>query len=123
VITSIAQNLVRNATQYMGSAAVRRIVVRGKARPSVVRLEVEDTGPGIPLEIQSSVFEPFVRGAQERAGGVGLGLATVKRLAEAHGGAVGLESTVEVGTLFWVELPIVAVERRDLSASVASHHV
>jgi len=67
---------------------------------------VEDTGPGIPVGLQKVVFDPFVRGPQEVADGTGLGLATVKRLAEAHGGRVGLQSTVGVGSVFWVELPL-----------------
>lgn len=108
VITSITQNLVRNAIKYMGSGEVRRVVVRGRARGAAIRIEVEDTGPGIPVEARKMVFEPFVRGADEPAGGIGLGLATVKRLVEAHRGAVGLQSTVGAGSLFWVELPIAA---------------
>lgn len=106
VIASIAQNLLRNAITYMGSRPVRRIVVRGRAREAMIRIEVEDTGPGISLDVQSTIFQPFVRGGRETSGGIGLGLATVKRLAEAHGGAAGLHSTVGVGTVFWVELPV-----------------
>jgi signal transduction histidine kinase len=105
VITSIADNLVRNAIKYMGSRDVLRIVVRCRARGPAIRIEVEDTGPGIPAEARGTLFEPFVRGTGETVSGVGLGLATVKRLVEAHGGAVGLQSTVGMGSVFWVELP------------------
>ena len=103
---SIVQNLVRNAIKYMGDRSIRRIVIRTKHVGSTFRLEVEDTGPGIPAELQSAVFEAFVRGPHEVVGGTGLGLATVKRLVESHGGTVGLQSTLGVGTLFWVELPL-----------------
>jgi signal transduction histidine kinase len=103
--TSIVQNLVRNAIKYMGDRPIRRIVIRTKQVRSRFRLEVEDTGPGIPAELQSAVFEAFVRGPHEVVGGTGLGLATVKRLVESHGGTVGLQSTPAVGTSFWVELP------------------
>jgi len=106
VFTSICQNLLRNAIKYMGNGSTRRIVVRTKGVGSTVRIEVEDTGPGIPVGLQKVVFDPFVRGPQEVADGTGLGLATVKRLAEAHGGRVGLQSTVGVGSVFWVELPL-----------------
>ena len=105
VVISIVQNLVRNAIRYMGPRSPRRIVVRCAASGARVRVEVEDTGPGIPAELQAKMFEPFVRGSHSADGGIGLGLATVKRLAEAHGGAVGVRSAVDVGTLFWVELP------------------
>jgi signal transduction histidine kinase len=105
VVTSVAQNLVRNAIKYIGPASVRRVEVRVKAVGPMARLEVEDTGPGIPEEIQKTLFEPFVRGPNEQASGTGLGLATVKRLVESHGGRVGVESTAGAGSLFWAELP------------------
>lgn len=113
VIASIEQNLLRNAIKYMGTRPVKRISVRASARGAVARLEVEDTGPGIPLDIQAAIFEPFVRGPHEEVSGTGLGLATVKRLVESHGGRVGVHSKVGVGTLFWVELPMLPAEIPD----------
>lgn len=106
VLTSVAQNLVRNAIKYMGDQSVRRIFVRATRVGSRARIEVEDTGSGIPSDLQNVVFDAFVRGPHEVAGGTGLGLATVKRLVESHGGCVGLQSTVGVGSVFWVELPV-----------------
>jgi signal transduction histidine kinase len=111
VITSIVQNLVRNGIKYMGERPVRRIAVRVTARGDTARLEDEDTGPGIPPEIQTTLFQPFVRGPHEEAGGTGLGLATVKRLVESHGGRVGVTSASGPGSLFWVELPLAALSR------------
>jgi|tagenome__1003787_1003787.scaffolds.fasta_scaffold20848771_2 signal transduction histidine kinase len=105
VVTSIVQNLVRNAIKYMGARPTRRVVVRALTVSDVARLEVEDTGPGIPAEIEATLFEPFVRGPHADVSGTGLGLATVKRLVESHRGRVGVESTLGSGTLFWVELP------------------
>jgi signal transduction histidine kinase len=71
-----------------------------------VRIEVEDSGPGIPETLGDRVFEPFVRGGGEVAGtGTGLGLATVKRFVSAHGGRVGFSATPGAGTLFWLEMP------------------
>ena len=105
VITSIVQNLLRNAIKYMGGQPTRRIIVRASAIGDVARIEVEDTGPGIPPEIQSTLFEPFVRGPNEQVSGTGLGLATVKRLVESHGGRVGVQSTPGNGSCFWIELP------------------
>lgn len=105
VLTSIVQNLVGNAIKYIGDAKVRRISVRAEANEARVRLEVEDTGPGIPTGMGEELFQPYVRGPGETQSGIGLGLATVKRLAEAHGGAVGVRSRQGKGSLFWVELP------------------
>lgn len=119
VFTSIVQNLLRNAIKYMGPRPLKRISVRAYAAGAVARLEVEDTGPGIPLEIQTTLFEPFVRGPHEQASGTGLGLATVKRLVEGHGGRVGVDSKPDVGSLFWVELPLLPAEVPAVSPSVA----
>ena len=105
VIASIVQNLLRNAIKYMGVQSTRRIIVRASAIGGVARIDVEDTGPGIPPDIQSTLFEPFVRGPNEQVSGTGLGLATVKRLVESHGGRVGVQSTPGTGSCFWIELP------------------
>jgi len=69
-----------------------------------VRVEVEDTGPGLPPGIEHSIFEPYVRAPGVTQPGLGLGLATVKRFADSHGGAVGV-LRAEAGTVFWFELP------------------
>jgi len=102
---------VRNGIKYIGARPTRRIVVRAFAVGQLARLEVEDTGPGVPPEIQATLFEPFVRGPHERVNGSGLGLATVKRLVETHAGRVGVQSKAGVGSLFWVELPLVSDRR------------
>ena len=106
VLTSILSNLVRNAIKFMGSAKVRVVTVRAKAIDGRARIEVRDTGPGFPPEITTSIFEPYVRGNGVTAPGLGLGLATVKRLVVAHGGKVGAESIPGEGACFWVELPL-----------------
>ena len=106
VLMSALENLVRNAIKYMGERPVRRVTVRAVAARGQVHFEVEDTGPGIPAELRPRLFEPYVRGHQDGQPGIGLGLATVRRLAEAHGGSVGVRST-ESGSAFWIELPIV----------------
>jgi signal transduction histidine kinase len=106
VLESIVQNLVRNAIAYMGDSPVRVVRVR-TARSDArgpVRIEVEDSGPGIPEELGERVFEPFVRGSGP-VEGTGLGLATVKRFVSAHGGRVGFSATRGAGTLFWLEMP------------------
>jgi signal transduction histidine kinase len=110
VLTSLCANLVYNAIRHMNGARLRSVTVRvvtvdEKRR----RVEVDDTGPGVPPQLADTLFEPFVR-AQGRDPGVGLGLSTVKRLAEGHGGEVGFRRKPEGGTVFWFELPVAPVE-------------
>ena len=105
VLASIFMNLLRNAAKYMSDSAVKQIVIRILARGEHVRVEIEDTGPGVPRGLEEAIFEPYVRAAGVTQAGLGLGLATVKRLCEAHGGAVGVRSREAQGSLFWFMLP------------------
>ncbi|KFE64355.1 ATP-binding protein [Hyalangium minutum] len=102
---SLLGNLVRNAIKYMGDAPVRRVTLRVMVEGGMIRTEVRDTGPGIASEILPSLFEPYFRGQAVGADGLGLGLATVKKLAEGHGGRVGVTSERGKGSTFWFELP------------------
>jgi len=108
VLTSLVSNLVQNAIKYVADSPERRVVVRELVSEDDVRVEVEDTGPGIPAAEQERLFEPFVRGREARAGGIGLGLATVRRLAEAHGGHSGVRSQPGAGSVFWFSVPSVS---------------
>jgi signal transduction histidine kinase len=127
VLTSLIANLARNAIKYLGDGPVRRIEIRALDRGGSVRLEVEDTGPGLAPAIEKRVFEPYVRSPNATQPGVGLGLATVKRLAEAHGGRVGVQSFSGRGSTFWFEIPKAGagpatsgtVEERNAVAAVA----
>ena len=104
VFASLVSNLVRNAVKYMGDATERRIDVRVMETGAANwRVEVSDTGPGIPEDQQQRIFEPYVQIA--RGSGIGLGLATVDRLARAHGGSVGVRSRPGAGACFWFEIP------------------
>jgi signal transduction histidine kinase len=105
VYLSLLGNLVRNAMKYMGDAKTRRITVRVSCDDGIVRTEVSDTGPGISPASLPLLFEPYFRVKRGGAEGLGLGLATVKRLAEAHGGRVGVQSELGRGSTFWFELP------------------
>ena len=107
-LVSIVGNLVRNAVKYVAGQPRRHVDVRvhggGDGR---VRLEVEDSGPGIPAEKRGKIFEPFVRldGARKQPG-FGLGLATVKKLVGAYGGDVGVDNASgDAGACFWLSLP------------------
>ena len=109
LLTAALSNLVRNALTYLHDAPEKRVDILAVDAGDLVRMEVRDTGPGLPLGAESVVFEPYVRGAGATQPGLGLGLATVKRIVESHGGAVGVDSRPGAGCLFWIELPRVAV--------------
>ena len=108
VLASVVGNLAHNAIKYIGDGPVRRLEIRASEDGQVVRVEVEDTGPGLVAGLEQQVFEPYVRGRAATQPGIGLGLATVKRLVVGHGGRVGVRSTPGHGCTFWFELPRVA---------------
>ncbi len=96
------------AVRLVGSASMTAVRT-GSPRP-VVRLAVEDTGPGIPEDALARIFERFFQADPSRSRGTGtsgLGLSIVRALAEAHGARVGAENRVEGGARLWVELPAV----------------
>jgi signal transduction histidine kinase len=105
VLTSVLSNLMRNAQKFMSDSPMRKITLRGAEEDGFVRIEVEDTGPGVPPEIREAIFEPYVRAEGATQPGLGLGLATVKRLCAAHGGDVGVRSVLGHGATFWFKLP------------------
>ena len=104
VLAVMLANLLSNAEKYTRDSPVRRITVRARVTTERVRVEVEDTGPGLPPGLEHSIFEPYVRAPGVTQSGLGLGLATVKRFADRHGGEVGVRRA-EAGTVFWFELP------------------
>jgi signal transduction histidine kinase len=105
VLASVLGNLVRNAIKYMSDSAVRHLAIRVAETSDSVRFEVEDTGPGVPPGLEAAIWEPYVRGEGVTQPGLGLGLATVKRFCEAHGGSVGVRSVTGQGAVFFFVLP------------------
>lgn len=99
-------NLLENAIKYAGEGAHIRLITR--QLDGDARVEVTDTGRGVPIEDQSRLFERFYRvekGRARAAGGTGLGLSIVKHVAEVHGGSVAVESTPGVGAKFVIIIP------------------
>jgi signal transduction histidine kinase len=102
-------NLVKNAAESIKHDGTITLRIRSdkpqlKGQPAgVVVLEVEDNGPGIPLEIQENIFDPFFSTKEQ---GTGLGLPIVARIVEKHGGALKFESQGDQGAIFRVELPV-----------------
>jgi len=104
-LKQVLLNLLSNAVKYNrdgGSVTVRAASV-GTGQ---VRVSVQDTGKGLDARQQSRLFQPFNRLGQEAGPeeGTGIGLVLTKRLVELMGGEMGLKSTVEVGSVFWIEL-------------------
>jgi signal transduction histidine kinase len=116
VLTSILSNLVRNAVKYMDGRPEQRLSIRATTSGGTVRVEVADTGPGLPPGLEPHVFEPYVRSPDNPKPGLGLGLATVQRFVESHEGRVGVESSPGHGCVFWFELPRAGVDGRRLAA-------
>ncbi len=100
----VFENLLSNAVQAMSNqSAPRQLTIRAALLESNVRVDVIDSGPGVPAEIRDRLFEPFV--SQGKLGGTGLGLAIARSIIEAHGGIIGLETNAEGGANFYFLLP------------------
>ena len=104
-LTQVLINLVGNAIKFTDTGEVR---VTAKTSDGHFYVSVSDTGPGIPAEHQTRIFEQFqqVDNSNTRAkGGTGLGLAIAKQIVEMHGGRIWVESTLGKGSTFQMELP------------------
>jgi len=98
-------NLLENAIRYTPAGTEIRVST-ATTQSEMVELVVEDDGPGVPPELAESLFERFVRGAGDRGGSFGLGLAIVQSIATSHGGTVTLEPPLQgTGARFVVRLP------------------
>ncbi|MCC6188142.1 MAG: GAF domain-containing sensor histidine kinase [Anaerolineales bacterium] len=104
-LKQVVLNLLTNAVKYNRDQG--RVVARAEADPSVFRVFVEDTGPGLAPEALERVYDPFYRDpASERtAEGTGLGLPIAKRIVEALGGEIGVQSRPGQGSTFYFTLP------------------
>ena len=96
-------NLLSNATEAAGADGFVALSSFGK--PGCVCIDFEDSGPGVPPDMEADIFEPFV---SRRAGGFGLGLAIVRQIVSAHDGSISVGRSRWGGARFTVCLPIVA---------------
>ncbi len=114
-LRQILLNLLSNGVKYNRDQG--RVWITNQHRvEGWLRIEVHDNGRGISVDALSRLFRPFERieSAYDGIEGSGIGLALSKRLVEAMGGSIGVESTVNVGSTFWIELP--ACETKEYSS-------
>jgi signal transduction histidine kinase len=111
-LTQVLLNLVGNAIKFTDAGEVR---VTAKTVNGHFAVSVTDTGPGIPEQERTRIFEQFhqIDNSNSKAkGGTGLGLAIAKQIVEMHGGRIWVESTVGKGSTFQMELPTRAEFRK-----------
>ncbi|MFA7322062.1 MAG: ATP-binding protein [Dokdonella sp.] len=117
-------NLLSNAFKFTSDGGA--VTLRLSAGVGQVLIEVQDNGPGVPVELRAAVFERFRQGegdAQRCHGGTGLGLAIVKDFVELHGGSVCLDEAPGGGALFSVHLGLTAPAGTALGAPLAQDEV
>ena len=110
-VRQVLMNLIGNAIKFteQGAITVNIDVLEYVAGKALLRFEVRDTGIGIPVAMQKSIFESFVQvdaSINRRYGGTGLGLTIVREFVELMGGRIGVNSEVGQGSIFWFEIPV-----------------
>ena len=126
-LKQILINLLSNAIKYnqvQGTVVVDYTAIA----PDRIRINITDTGAGLRPEKLAQLFQPFNRLGQEAGGeeGTGIGLVVTKRLVELMGGAIGVDSTVGAGSVFWIELisaaaPQLVIEGSEAAAYAPPH--
>ncbi|MGE0525951.1 MAG: PAS domain S-box protein [Bdellovibrionales bacterium] len=103
-LEQVVVNLISNAIKYAPKSPIH---IEALQREDTAILVVQDFGPGIPKDVQPKIFQRFERaGASKSVGGLGLGLFIVKKIVEAHGGTIVVESAENEGAKFTVALPL-----------------
>ncbi|MBA7468722.1 Adaptive-response sensory-kinase SasA [subsurface metagenome] len=113
-VTQIVVNLLDNAIKYARDAEDKTITVRTRSDEQFILIEVEDHGPGVPHRQRKKIFEEFYRSGAEatrETTGIGLGLALVKKFAQAHNGFVEIITAKPTGAIFRVALPLLVAGR------------
>jgi len=111
-VSKLLRRAVRNLLENARRHAAGEVSLSLRQTAQLAEIRVCDRGPGVPPELMERIFEPFYRlpGATERDGGVGLGLALVKSIAQRHGGRAFCENRPDGGACFVIELPVSQVK-------------
>jgi signal transduction histidine kinase len=107
-IGQVVSNLVSNAIKFTPQEGTIRVSAR--QRDGKIVVFVADTGPGIPQEYLSKIFDWFWRTPETKQKGSGLGLSIAKGIVEAHGGTIWAESQSGKGSLFCFTMPVVDLD-------------
>ena len=120
-LAQVLLNLLSNAVKYNHPGGTVTVCCE-HISPERLRIKITDTGPGIAPASLQKLFSPFERLDAEQSGveGTGLGLALSKRLIEAMGGTIGIESTLGRGSTFWLELTLLEDPLKDLQMKTDS---
>jgi PAS domain S-box-containing protein len=120
-LTQLIMNLLSNAVKYNRVAGAVAVTL-GTPAPDRVRISVRDSGYGISEQRLAHLFEPFNRLGQEAGAidGTGIGLVVCKRLVEMMDGAIGVESTVDTGSVFWIDLNLSLAPSRAATSDAAA---
>ena len=118
-LRQIVFNLINNAIKFthQGEIQLRVKLMEASVGRCKLYFEVEDTGIGIPEEIQKKLFNPFVQAdssTTRKFGGTGMGLAISRQLVELMGGKIGINSEVGIGSVFWFSIWVGAEEQSGL---------
>jgi signal transduction histidine kinase len=106
-LRQVVYNLADNALKYCRAEVRPEVEILGKALGDRYEIVVRDNGMGMSPAEATQVFDPFFRAERTRARpGTGLGLSIVKRMIEAHGGTVSLDTALGRGTTFCASLPL-----------------
>lgn len=108
-IQQVIINLVRNAAEAMAEEPVRKLDVTVRRDGELARVDVADTGPGLPPEVEEHLFEAFV---STKSSGMGLGLSICEQIVTGHGGRLWASSNKPNGTVFSFTLPLVCLSDR-----------
>ena len=110
LLLHVIDNLIDNAVKHGHTGRV--LILRARAEAGWVHIEIVDRGPGIPPDEISRVFEKFYRGkGAQRRHGTGLGLAIARRIVDAHGGTITIDSALDRGTVVDIALPVDPLDR------------
>lgn len=105
-LNHVFMNTILNAADAMEGSGKLKLTTRFLPETEMIRIDISDTGPGIPENVLPHIFEPFYT-TKEQGKGTGLGLSIVYGIVESHGGAIRAESVQGEGTTFFIEFPAI----------------